>query len=282
MGDGLPRDFGGQVDALFSQESIDIAYFNYDNLNEIAAALSCVTICENHDVMHLRAEAYESFGFSWSGGLEKEEEIRKLRTYDIVCSISLDEANYLHASGLNNVCYLPPNVNWNPQVMPRRPITSGLIGSVMEPNIDGWQHFFEHGDLGFELVLAGPISEYLQNRPDLAKRNMNSTQIMGTINQVRVFYQAIHVSLSPVRFGSGLKIKVLEALAHGRSVVGTHHSFIGFPEGISGVVRCDDDFRNWPSLIDEAVNEVNLSDISDYVNENFSNQRCINLLKARL
>ena len=61
-------------------------------------------------------------------------------------------------------------------------------------------------------------------------------------------YANTRVVISPVRFGGGLKIKTIEALAHGRPVVAAKHSVIGLTEAIGhGLVVTDD----WSSFTDE-------------------------------
>lgn len=53
-------------------------------------------------------------------------------------------------------------------------------------------------------------------------------KITGRVNAPWDFYQKIDCAVNPMMSGTGLKIKTVEALAYGRSVIGTHDAFKGF------------------------------------------------------
>jgi len=52
----------------------------------------------------------------------------------------------------------------------------------------------------------------------------------GFVDDLAAEYRRAHFVVSPVYEGAGVKIKVIEALAHGRAVVADSHSARGFPE----------------------------------------------------
>jgi glycosyltransferase involved in cell wall biosynthesis len=57
--------------------------------------------------------------------------------------------------------------------------------------------------------------------------------------------------LAPLRYGTGVKVKVLEALARGLPVVGTERAFSGIPIELDGSSGClvENDLRRWPELL---------------------------------
>ena len=60
--------------------------------------------------------------------------------------------------------------------------------------------------------------------------------------------------ISPLRIGSGIKIKVLEALARGLPVVATRHGVLGLDVGADdGCLVADDPGRAWPDCLAEAA-----------------------------
>ena len=59
-------------------------------------------------------------------------------------------------------------------------------------------------------------------------RGMPWIRLLGRVDAVGDFYDAVDVVLAPIAFSTGLKIKVGEALCHGRAVVALAHAFEGF------------------------------------------------------
>jgi glycosyltransferase involved in cell wall biosynthesis len=242
----------------------------------LAERLSCRTVVEIHDVLHLRQRKFEEHGYKAPVEIGREEELASLARFDAVVCINLDEASYLQGCGVDGVSYLPPTGNFTPTAGPPSGIVAGLIGSSALPNVDGLTCAIGSLRKLPHLVVAGSLSEnaILDDAPGIER--------LGVLPDVGRFYSSMNVALSPVRFGGGLKIKVFEALANGKPVVATSHSVEGFPEGIRDVVRVEDDFATWNiDLLREAMS-VKPSAISGYFVENFSPERCKVVIMAIL
>jgi len=179
--------------------------------------------------------------------------------------LNLDEVAYLKTNGVT-CSYLPPNFSFQMIDQPDHQPLAGMIGSAAKPNIDGLtQLLASTSDCG-ELVIAGALSKL--DLPD-GKYKHRLTKL-GYVAAPRDFYSKINVALSPVRFGAGLKIKVLEALASGCPVLATSHSVEGFPTGIREVVTVEDNFSSWTrDLLQESLS-ISKSKIESYINEYFS------------
>jgi hypothetical protein len=52
---------------------------------------------------------------------------------------------------------------------------------------------------------------------------------VGYVNSVDDFYDQVHVSITPMEFSTGLKIKVAEALSQSKAIMSHKHAFEGFP-----------------------------------------------------
>ncbi|MBX9701241.1 MAG: glycosyltransferase family 4 protein, partial [Acetobacteraceae bacterium] len=78
---------------------------------------------------------------------------------------------------------------------------------------------------GADWLLAGSVlgasgaAQGLRSRPLL----------LGRVDTVEEFYDAVGCVLAPNTGGTGLKIKTVEALLSGRPVIGTAHAFTGLP-----------------------------------------------------
>jgi len=115
----------------------------------------------------------------------------------------------------------------------------GCIGSGGWVNMQGVQWFFSEvwpkirGRLpDAELWLAGGVSEECESAPGV--------RILGKIPRLEDFYRDCAVVINPARSGTGLKIKTIEAMAHGRPVVTTSVGAMGLDAFRGrGMVVCD-------------------------------------------
>ena len=93
-------------------------------------------------------------------------------------------------------------------------------------NVDGYNFFVENiwqklktklPDA--ELIVAGLICNKISKRDDIT--------YLGEIDDKNQVYENATIAINPMRFGSGLKIKTLEALIQGVPVVSTSHGATG-------------------------------------------------------
>jgi glycosyltransferase involved in cell wall biosynthesis len=75
------------------------------------------------------------------------------------------------------------------------------------------------------IVVAGFGSKSL-------RRAMN-VDILGPVENIATFYDLVDVVVAPIERGGGMKVKVVEAMMHGRPVVATEHAMDGLPQAIA-------------------------------------------------
>ena len=99
-------------------------------------------------------------------------------------------------------------------------------------------------------MIAGTICDWLaQQQPLVVDERV---LLMGRVDHIDNFYREIEIAINPVVFGSGLKIKTVEALQFGKTVLTTQHGMIGL-EGIDDsacrsvecVENMADELLNW-------------------------------------
>ncbi len=74
------------------------------------------------------------------------------------------------------------------------------------------------------LALAGPVCDVVEQPPE-------GTVLHGTVPDLRPLYAQADVVLCPLRFGTGLKVKCIEALGFGKPLVTTRAGAEGLEEG---------------------------------------------------
>jgi glycosyltransferase involved in cell wall biosynthesis len=106
-----------------------------------------------------------------------------------------------------------------------------FIGSRNPFNVDGILHFIDtQRELlqRFSLAIAGEVS---MNPEVVEKASTNGNiQLLGFVDDLDALYRRAKIVIAPVD-GTGLKIKVVEALAAGKPVFGSRHSLEGLPPG---------------------------------------------------
>jgi hypothetical protein len=116
--------------------------------------------------------------------------------------------------------------------------TAGFIGNFeFHPNRDALELLVSNWGpelvrRGWKVAVAGRASDAL-SLPDWIVR-------LGSPASVREFYEQIDLALAPIRLGGGMKVKVVEALLHGRPVVASEFAMVGFPTDLRRLVSVVD------------------------------------------
>jgi glycosyltransferase involved in cell wall biosynthesis len=133
-----------------------------------------------------------------------------------------------------------------PVLLPARELATGpatalFVGSLFRPNVEAIA--FLHAEVAphspLPIVVAGRRTEELRSRfPDNER-----FRIVGSVPDLRPLYAQAAVVLSPVSIGGGMKVKNIEALAHGKRVICTPHAAAGLEEEVR---------RGWVVLAEDA------------------------------
>lgn len=164
--------------------------------------------------------------------LAPENEIRILSDFDYVIAIQDSESSfYRKIVGVDAVKVIGHPIEPNFPPLPdlsNRKIRVGYIGSN---NIWNQKCIREFSDelskvsshlSNYEFILAGGICNYKFNDRLWVK--------LGFVKSIEDFYDQIDVCLNPMRGGTGLKIKSVEAMAFGKILLSTCDGSAGLPK----------------------------------------------------
>ncbi|MBW4532052.1 MAG: glycosyltransferase family 4 protein [Aphanothece saxicola GSE-SYN-MK-01-06B] len=194
---------------------------------------SCLKILDCHDVFTDRNALLqrakldrEDFWIS----LNQVDECRGLRRSDVILGIQERESSYfrrlIHGRRVvRTVGHIIPS-DPLPFAEDQAPVV-GYLASANPLNRVALNWFLEavwplvrdRGGVG-RLVVAGGICEAMSFPEDV--------QLLGIVPSPRAIYQLSLFMINPMRSGTGLKIKTVEAMAHGRAIVTT-------PVGVEGM-----------------------------------------------
>jgi glycosyltransferase involved in cell wall biosynthesis len=244
LDDWCPPWFRLRAAAFEREWRPDVVLVQYVYLSACLEALdprpdrSRTTVIDAHDVMHHRRAAYRQARLrpQWFHTTRAEEQ-RGLARADIVLAIQEEDARTFRQMGVRDPLVVVHGRPVTP--MPAHeaePARLLFVGSYNDFNVRGLQWFI--ADVwpmiraavpDCELIVCGNIAKRLHpGGPGIVFR--------GVISDLGREYAASRVVINPIQAGTGLKIKVAEALCHGRPVVSTPNGVAGFPASGNGII----------------------------------------------
>lgn len=166
----------------------------------------------------------------------QEQEAIALKRADLVWAIKDEEALFFRKIANTPVCTLlhtEPRLKLKRQMIPGDEdyLVLGILGVGNSINTQNVKRFLKQALAKFcrelapiKIKIAGSLCATLEEFEGIA-----GVELMGRVEQIEEFYQAIDVVLVPLSFSTGLKIKAAEALATGLPIVAHRHAFEGIP-----------------------------------------------------
>jgi len=206
---------------------IIISYLYWTDLINTAFASGSKTIVDTHDFLTLHHTKESNFQL----GATFEDEIRKLDKFDEAWVISSDEQFVFGQFCTSKIRLIPPYFDTPSQEgFPlERAYDLIYVASDNPHNRNSAAWFFEQVfpllPTGVSICVIGKISDYLGEYPNVIK-------ILYAAD-LHNYYVNAKVSICPMLSGTGVKIKVVEALSYGLPVVCTSRGVDGLPNKIN-------------------------------------------------
>jgi len=193
-----------------------------------------------HDLMSARVrdaakadDAYE---------LSAEDEFRLLGQADVVVAIQEEEARAVRAALPDaGVIVAPHAAEIGAAAQPGDDDTLLFVGSNTPPNVTALEHFFANTWPAIrarrpdaKLIVAGSVNRAFGQAPE-------GVRFAGLVPDLGPLYRDAGVIISPLVTGSGLKIKLIEAMAAGKAVVGTNITAQGVHHLVADAMIIEDD-----------------------------------------
>jgi polysaccharide biosynthesis protein PslH len=199
-----------------------------------------LNVCAPHNVesaiARQEAEGQRGYGRIW-----QEAEWRKLRSLErralrgsqLCIAVSELDAAAMSSAGAGRVAVCP---NGTDPVAPCAPPTRGgdeplrivFVGSGNYPPYERGLAWFVRDVLPIVQARISAMLDVVGNPPERPV-TARSVRYIGRVASVRPWYERAHVAIVPVFEGSGTRLKIIEAMAHGRPVVSTRLGAEGLP-----------------------------------------------------
>lgn len=234
----------------------DAVWINYTYLSKLLlyTPSTIKKIIDTHDSLHLRYQSLYNKGSRTKRlRINIRDEIEALNRANIVIGIQDRETQFFKEHGCradlytvgHQIAYQPCTVQLN-----RKQLL--YIGAYYSANMDSLRYFLESiwpsiqsAIPAIRLVIAGGISRAFNE----GQLQATGLEVRGFIDDLSALYQSIDVAINPVRLGSGLKIKNIEALSFGRPVVTTAVGAEGLKAFIGKGLVVADSTESWVSAL---------------------------------
>jgi hypothetical protein len=224
-----------EIGALCAERRFDVALLTRLKLSFLLEALPPGTrrVLDTHDLVSHQAESMRRHGYEVPAPLTLDEEVAAFRAFDAVILIQERDFETVAARLGRGRCLLAEHPA-EPRKRPARPRVQnvGFVASRWIANIDALSWFVDRvwpelEGSGATLNLYGSICELVE------PGDLPRTAPRGVVADLARAYDEIDVVVNPVRFGAGLKIKNVEALAAGLPLVTTTEGARGL-EALAG------------------------------------------------
>lgn len=204
-----------------------------------------------HDRFSARDEQFAAAGQKDSvAAIDQAAEIAGLMKADAVIAIQQDEADFVRLHVSDTLPILAPmsaQIVSSPQ--PGSSNVVLFVGSNTAPNVHGLNWFIQ--SVWPSVITACPDAVLLVagKVADAISVHSPGIRILGLVDDLAPLYAEAGVVISPLLQGSGLKIKLIEALAHGKATVVTSVTLQGVADLLKDAVLLADE----PGRFAEAV-----------------------------
>jgi len=193
-------------------------------LEAIRAQTRVPVVCDIHDLMSLRAQAFGRSNQAHKENLaiSHADELTALGRFDAVIALQAVEAAIIRKA-LPELKVIvtrraPPILANSSMQRPANPETTiGFLGTSASFNVDAARRMLSTEfkiATDVKYVIGGSVCGHLSD-------GLENVEILGAVDSLASFYERIDVLANMIGFGSGLKTKNLEALAHGVPVITT-------------------------------------------------------------
>jgi glycosyltransferase involved in cell wall biosynthesis len=212
---------------------------NYvDGMTQLNGIDPSRTIVDTHDIL------FRSYSLANGRPIWRSEVLRRLRR-----EISLLDATAMVITIARNeqslcelmldgpkVRYVPPHMKPRNDLHGNAAIAADILflGSANAKNVRGINSFLStcrHWQTSPRLIIAGNVSDYV----DTELIPASSVTVMGYVQDLAALYQSVRAVICPVE-GTGLNIKIMEALAFGKPVFASASAIAALPPGSDACV----------------------------------------------
>jgi hypothetical protein len=229
-----PAAFATTVANLCRQQQISVVIVQFVFLTRCFVTLGSESrifkILDADNVFTNRAELYWSAGLNYDWfSTDADQERRALQRADLIIGIQENEVARIRDMAEGKPVMLVPHVREVVDAATPDNCNMLFVGAANEENLSGLRKFIQsalpkivaaHPEA--RLLVAGRVGEHLDAHPAIER--------LGVVPHLLDCYTRAAIVINTTECGTGLKIKTVDALCHGKCLVST-------PAGVEGLER---------------------------------------------
>ena len=234
---------------------------------------------DTNDLISARTKSMQQHNAPVHFPLTEAEELEIFRRYDsVVCIQPVEYAWVCARLGAEKTILAQHPIAAKRTILRKTVASIGIVASRWHANVDGLNWFIERVWPHFQwrnltLDVYGMICQ------ELPKREIPGMQMHGFMEYIDACYAHIDIAINPVRYGAGLKIKSVEAMAWGLPLVASVQGASGLEELAGQAFLLARDEREFIAAIESLLQNIELRRSMGraacaYVAEHLSAERC--------
>jgi glycosyltransferase involved in cell wall biosynthesis len=238
----LPDNFKKIIMSSLNSNEFDFAWFNYMKVKPSNLKTNTKIIVDMHDMQSARVEVDvlpELRPSRRKKYLKKfiASELKEINNCDIAVSISPAETDSIQEIYKPKAKLVTLKATDDPRFVLSSKFKYDItfIGSNSAPNVDGLAWFITDvlpvilsKNTRAKFLIQGNINRNRKIKEAIAKSSFPHRIIQqGFVESLTPIYESSRVIVCPIRYGTGMKIKVVEGMAYGKALVGTPVAFEG-------------------------------------------------------
>jgi len=276
-----------QFDKILQQKKYDYIIISYaywaDLIKDNPNTKGATTIIDTHDL--LAAQHQNDVGYDRNVAVG--DELRRLSLFDQIWAISSEETYFFRQFFKDKVHYIPIMVKEpRPQTTDENHKKFDLIYVATDNphNKISAKWFFDevYPSLakGLTICVIGTILDHIP-------KDLSNVTRIPFAEDLSDFYYISKVALCPMLSGTGVKVKVVEAMAHALPIVCTTSGVDGMPDKMNNGCLVSNDAAVFAANIQQLLNDVSLynekkKESRDYYEKNFKTQKVYELIDHAL
>lgn len=270
--------------AVLDKKKYDYIFINYEFWTDLIRnqdLKGAKTIIDTHDWITLN-EFYNNK--TLDVGKRFGEEIANLSFYDKVVTISRDEYFIFKSFLGDKVINIPPSFpeNFEDTKIDKK-FDLIFVGSDNPFNVVSIKWFIEKVQpflsKEIRICIIGRICKHIPDHENIEK--------VFFVDDLKTYYHASKIAICPMLKGTGIKIKVVEALSFGIPVVGTEKAIDGFLDKKNIGCMVNDNEQKLAEIITNLINNESdylqlKHEAQEFFKNNFSERKSIELWKKAL
>jgi len=292
----LPGNFKKMVMNSLNSNEFDFAWFNYMKVKPSNLKTKTKIIVDMHDMQSARVEVDvlpEIRPSRRKKYLKKfiASELKEINNCDIAVSISPVETDSIQRVYKPKAKLVTLKATDDPKFVLSSKFKHDItfIGSNSSPNVDGLFWFITEvlpvvfsKNTRAKFLIQGNINRNRKIKEAIGKSNFaHRVTQQGFVESLTPIYEASKVVVCPIRYGTGMKIKVVEGMAYGKALVGTPIAFEGVD--ISHGLICESEPENFAEAVLNLLSDDQARVAAQKVSQiTFSEQHSYSALRAEI